>query len=88
MEQMRQLFLVNATVLFISFTAIEQYLSVILLVGTIIYTVLKIINEYKRLKQMWQGISFRQNQIQGVRMNKIKERFIQFYRPITKKYDK
>ena len=37
---------------------------------------------------MWQGISFRQNQIQGVRMNKIKERFIQFYRPITKKYDK
>ena len=50
MEQMRLLFLVNATVLFISFTAIEQYLSVILLVGTIIYTVLKIINEYKRLK--------------------------------------
>ena len=37
---------------------------------------------------MWQGITFRQNQIQGVRMNKIKERFIQSYRPITKKYDK
>lgn len=25
---------------------------------------------------MWQGIKFRQNQIQGIRINKIKERFI------------
>ena len=37
---------------------------------------------------MWQGIRFRQNQIQGVRINKIKERFIKGYRPITKNYEK
>ena len=37
---------------------------------------------------MWQGINFRQNQLQGVRMNKIKERFAQIFRPIQKKYDK
>ena len=37
---------------------------------------------------MWQGINFRQNQIQGIRMNKIKERFAQIFRPMQKKYDK
>ena len=37
---------------------------------------------------MFFGISFRQNQIQGIRMNRIKERFASLYRPISKAYDK
>lgn len=37
---------------------------------------------------MFFGISFRQNQIQGIRMNRIKKRFAAYYRPISKPYDK
>lgn len=37
---------------------------------------------------MFQGIHFRQNQIQGIRMNKIKEKFIKKFRPISKNYEK
>lgn len=37
---------------------------------------------------MFFGLSFRQNQIQGVRMNRIKERFASLYRPISKSYEK
>ena len=37
---------------------------------------------------MFFGLSFRQNQIQGIRMNRIKERFASLYRPISRFYDK
>jgi hypothetical protein len=37
---------------------------------------------------MFFGLSFKQNQIQGIRMNRIKERFASLYRPISKPYDK
>jgi hypothetical protein len=37
---------------------------------------------------MFFGLSFRQNQIQGIRMNRIKERFASLYRPISKSYEK
>ena len=37
---------------------------------------------------MFFGLSFKQNQIQGIRMNLIKQRFDSLYRPISKPYDK